>query len=407
MNAKSNLWSEGQTNNKGIIFERLVLDNAISILNDGTPTHYHRATGTTSIIDLTLCSSDCLLDFSYEVDESLHSSDHYPIHIKFNTPPEFVNKLRKFNTEKANWHTFNRLTLTDPNQQSATIDIFTETVTNILMEAARESIPCTSGRLSRPPVPWWNSRCDDAKRNRVRAERAMKRSNNNNNTRTRYSRARAICKVVFDDSKRESWKSYISGINSRTDINSVWKRVHKLSGKYKITPPPILEDENRQLQTSPEAVAEILSNHIVEISNTANANQAFARYKQSKESQPINMEGEGGDYNTIITMKELTGVLASCKESSPGYDEITYNMIKNAHQSMRELILKLYNFIFSNRSFPESWKTAIIIPIHKTGKDPRKATNYRPIALTSCLCKLLEKIINTRLIISRKGRKNI
>ena len=44
------------------------------------------------------------------------------------------------------------------------------------------------------------------------------------------------------------------------------------------------------------------------------------------------------------------------------------------------------------------WQKAIVIPIPKPGKDPRDASNYRPIALTSCLCKLMERMVNARLI---------
>ena len=45
-----------------------------------------------------------------------------------------------------------------------------------------------------------------------------------------------------------------------------------------------------------------------------------------------------------------------------------------------------------------SWKHVTIIPIPKPGKDNTDPSNYRPIALTSCLCKTLERMINTRLI---------
>ena len=45
-----------------------------------------------------------------------------------------------------------------------------------------------------------------------------------------------------------------------------------------------------------------------------------------------------------------------------------------------------------------SWKQAAVIPIPKPGKDNTDPSNYRPIALTSCLCKTLERMINTRLI---------
>ena len=38
-----------------------------------------------------------------------------------------------------------------------------------------------------------------------------------------------------------------------------------------------------------------------------------------------------------------------------------------------------------------------MIPIHKKGKAKTEASSYRPISLTSCIVKVLERIINTRL----------
>ena len=47
---------------------------------------------------------------------------------------------------------------------------------------------------------------------------------------------------------------------------------------------------------------------------------------------------------------------------------------------------------------PKSWKEATIIPIPKPSKDNTNPNNYRPIALTSCICKTLELMINVRLV---------
>jgi hypothetical protein len=41
---------------------------------------------------------------------------------------------------------------------------------------------------------------------------------------------------------------------------------------------------------------------------------------------------------------------------------------------------------------PDSWKVAIIKALFKKG-DKKLASNYRPVSLTSILCKLREKII--------------
>jgi hypothetical protein len=49
-------------------------------------------------------------------------------------------------------------------------------------------------------------------------------------------------------------------------------------------------------------------------------------------------------------------------------------------------------------TFPSIWQQAIILPIPKPGKDHTDPQNYRPIALTSCLCKTMERMVNNRLV---------
>ena len=59
--------------------------------------------------------------------------------------------------------------------------------------------------------------------------------------------------------------------------------------------------------------------------------------------------------------------------------------------------MHIFNYIWTTGKFPDGWQYATIIPIAKPGKDPAEPNNYRPIALTSCLCKTLERMINKRL----------
>ena len=51
-----------------------------------------------------------------------------------------------------------------------------------------------------------------------------------------------------------------------------------------------------------------------------------------------------------------------------------------------------------NSKPPESWKLVTIILIPKPGKNNLYASNYRPISLTSCLCKTMERMVNKRLV---------
>ncbi len=56
------------------------------------------------------------------------------------------------------------------------------------------------------------------------------------------------------------------------------------------------------------------------------------------------------------------------------------------------------NDIWETGDLPSIWKLANAIPIPKPGKDHSEPLNYRLIALTSCVCKTMERIINARLV---------
>ena len=73
-------------------------------------------------------------------------------------------------------------------------------------------------------------------------------------------------------------------------------------------------------------------------------------------------------------------------------------MLKHLPASSLQALLGIFNHIWTTGDFHEDWRLATVIPIPKPGKDPAEPTNYRPIALTSCLCKTLERLINKRLI---------
>ena len=47
--------------------------------------------------------------------------------------------------------------------------------------------------------------------------------------------------------------------------------------------------------------------------------------------------------------------------------------------------------------FPDTWRHSYIVPILKPGKDCNQVQSYRPIQLTSCMCKLLERMVGKRL----------
>ena len=75
-----------------------------------------------------------------------------------------------------------------------------------------------------------------------------------------------------------------------------------------------------------------------------------------------------------------------------------YEMLKHLPDKAKKFLLKIMDKIWETGILPKDWKISIIVAVKKPNKDAFQATSYRPIALTSCVCKLVEKMINTRLV---------
>ena len=104
-------------------------------------------------------------------------------------------------------------------------------------------------------------------------------------------------------------------------------------------------------------------------------------------------------------MEELERTIKEAKNNkAAGEDDIPYEMLKNLGPKAKDLLLHLYNKCWDGEGIPNKWRTAIIKPLLKEGKDPKLIVSYRPISLTSCMGKLLEKIIADRLVYVLESR---
>ena len=412
MNARHSLWGEPTNNPKGNLFEELLIEEDLALLNDQHKTHYNIQNDTSTLIDLSISSANACLDFSASVVECRHGSDHHPVKIEKTEIPVIAEPSLRFKTEKANWTKFNQLTDNfSPADQTADINEKVAHLTKFILETAEASIPISYGRRNgKIPLPWWDNSCKEAHAARKRAQRALHRSPTEVNKIT-VRRLNALCRRTFKEAKKNSWIRFVSSINVNTSLSEIWKKIKKLNGKFSAHPAPLLRDADGNLSSDPDITSNIFAEAFSEVSSGANYPVQFQRTQKLKERKPLNFSEPAltrANYNEALNMRELNSALASVGETSPGIDGVAYSMIKNSSQSFRIQILHLFNEIFQKGVFPDTWKIASIIPIPKPNKDHSSPLNFRPISLTSCLCKLLEKMVNARLMwyLERKGYLN-
>ena len=80
-----------------------------------------------------------------------------------------------------------------------------------------------------------------------------------------------------------------------------------------------------------------------------------------------------------------------------GPDGIPPIVLKNCASVLTPCLVKLFRLCLSTSTFPSCWKYAYIQPVPKKG-DRSNPSNYRPIALISCLSKVFESILNKKIL---------
>ncbi|CAL4145127.1 unnamed protein product, partial [Meganyctiphanes norvegica] len=104
-------------------------------------------------------------------------------------------------------------------------------------------------------------------------------------------------------------------------------------------------------------------------------------------------------YNSRFTLHEMENAIESLKpDKSCGKDEMHNQFLLHLPRNGQMQLLGIFNRIWRSSQFPDEWKLALIIPILKENKNPQLPASYRPISLLSCISKLMESMVNERLM---------
>ena len=124
-------------------------------------------------------------------------------------------------------------------------------------------------------------------------------------------------------------------------------------------------------------------------------NSFFARFEKSDTTSP-----SPADPNPIAPTFNITedAVLKQLKRlnsrKGAGPDGLIPKVIKLCADQLAPIITRLFKTSLDSETTPKIWKTATIKPLPKITK-PDQLKHFRPIALTSCLCKTMERLLKT------------
>ena len=157
------------------------------------------------------------------------------------------------------------------------------------------------------------------------------------------------------------------------------------------TPMPPLLNENGNLILAPIDKANLLNNTFSKVFLDDDDGKHLPKL-------PPFVHKDSGEMPDIhVTTGDVLDAISNLKNSmSRTPDNVPTIFIKKVSKVLAKPLAILFNLSLKKGKIPKFWKLALVVPIFKKG-ETNKTTNYRPISLTSLLCRILEKIIHRKI----------
>lgn len=195
--------------------------------------------------------------------------------------------------------------------------------------------------------------------------------------------------------RNERWSNFIQKLPAGR--KKFWKISKTLKGKRASI--PTLSVNGVKLSTcksKADAIADVFEQaHVITVNDRSTLDSKVAKIV----NQVRNACNDTLEASMLTNGDELIEYVKEFKNNkAPGQDSISNTLLKNMPSSLFGMLANIFNFLLLNGIFPQIFKTAKVIPIHKKGKDPKSPSSYRPISLLSSIDKLFEKVIYRRIL---------
>lgn len=393
-NAHHPAWGSSFASRRGNMIYNTINSLGLCVLNTGAATHLGRPNCPNSAIDISFCSPNLMWSSTWSSMADPHSSDHFPILISLsqnsftttNTPinpstnvSSTSTPILQFNLNKADWNLFSDLinrNITSIDNMSCPVEAYNQ-FTQIILDSAKLSISIKhiNSKIYPPSPPWWDSSCTEAVKTRKKLFQTYRRSGSIHDF-YRYNNACSYTTRLLKSKKSNAWKKFCNDLNPSSSISSLWQTAKSFRNCIN---PPSRPHNDEWFNDFCSKVAPCY------VPSEVETNPNFSTtYSQLSPAHCLSLP---------LTLGELSSAIFSRKSAASGIDCISPLMLKHLPTNALELLLKIFNKLIDSNLTPNSWTAYKVIPIPKAHSN----NSFRPISLSSSLCKVFEHILKNRL----------
>ena len=372
-----------------------ILQNDLTCINDGSPTRMNRGTGGMSTPDTTFVTAGLSTKTKWSVvEETNMDSDHLPIVIEVKKGDIQTIDTTPFRTRwksrNVDWKAFReaiekRINLDRPWKRQ-TLGCRVERFNEILTRAGNKHVGKTKPSRRRftmnPKV-----KALVRKRNQLRKEISTKRKE--------WLDAAAEVRVARAEAKETAWTEFVESLEVDDDVNKVWRTIKSLDKSQSGSAPNEALSHNGKTVTTNRAKADIFASHYAKVSSLKFNKQDRDEIRNTKKK--IYSNGPEVECPPFTTRELNLAIKKMKRKGAPGNDDIPPSFLKELGPKARQELLAICNSSLQDADVPQLWRHGIIIPLLKQGKPASELASYRPICLTSCVVKTIERMICNRL----------
>ena len=272
------------------------------------------------------------------------------------------------------------------------VDEFWEHFYEQITQAMQKHIPISKGRASfRKP---WMNKCtaeaiDKKRRAWVRYQNCRSEVNHDEYKNCRDSATQTV---------REAKYSYEKSLadNIKTDNKYFWRYVRSKTKTKDGISDLIMEDGS--LSKSDEEKANVLNQFFASVFTREDLNNVPTLEDRLSSDDVLS----DIDITEEMVLKILTDLNVT---KSPGPDGIHNKVLHELRDILSKPLARFFTMTLQEGKVPSYWKEANVTPLFKKG-NKHLAENYRPVSLTSTVCKIMETIVK-RKVMDHMETKNL
>ena len=293
--------------------------------------------------DVSLASASLITSCSWQTLSTL-SSDHLPILIRLQMKTPSNTGLRRtyVNLKKANWDRYRQEVEAALSKRSLPTDCQRDEkiCRTVLLKAALHHIPTGRHRLNEEAVEL--PRFNKAIQNRICVH------------------------------KRQIWRDFVATMDQKTDVTKLWRTFKRIDGRAKCE----VENEAITLNGISLSSSKQLATKFNQQFNTSK----LGRHTSSRVTRVVTRKTKRKPLERVRTFtKDLVmKAIKSCRNSKAFVpDKLSIFHLKHLGPRAIEYITTLFNLSATTCRIPAIWKSSLIIPIPKPGKDTFQGTFYQ------------------------------